>query len=199
MDEKRVGEVKEIIKESINSKIEFLDSSCDILDACDLIVSSFKSGGKLLICGNGGSAADSQHIAGELVDKFLMDRKGLPAISLTCDTSVLTAWGNDKSFDEVFSRQVEALGKNGDVLIAITTSGTSKNVVLACEKAKEIGMKIVSLTGNSGGILKEMSDVNINSSSNHTPRIQECHMTAYHIICEIVEKEMFGSNEDKVE
>lgn len=192
MDEKRVSEIKDIIKESINSKIEFLDQGQNINDSCDLIISSLDSGGKILICGNGGSAADSQHIAGELVDKFLIERKGLPAIALTTNTSVLTAWGNDKSFDEIFERQVEALGRKDDILIAISTSGTSKNVILACKKAKEIEMKTISLTGHLGGVLKEISDVNINSSSNSTPRIQECHMTAYHIICEVVEREMFG-------
>lgn len=183
--------IKKRIDESVKAKIEFLNQIENINKASELIVESLKNNGKVLICGNGGSASDSSHIAGELVDRFLMDRKGLPAIALSADSSVITAWGNDKSYDEIFLRQVEALGRKGDVLIAISTSGTSKNVVNAGLYAKTIGMKVISLTGHSGGKLIEISDININSSSNETPRIQECHMTAYHIICELVEKNMF--------
>ena len=188
--EDAISFIKKSIKESADSKIEFITQSENIANASKIITDSMKKGGKLLICGNGGSAADSQHIAGELIDKFLIERKGLPAIALTTDTSVLTAWGNDKNFDEIFERQIEALGKAEDVLLAISTSGNSKNILKAAEKAKEIGMKVISLTGGNGGILKNLSDININSPSDKTPRIQECHMVAYHIICQLVEEEM---------
>jgi len=192
-------EIKKIIEESIETKKRFLDVEGNLKSigiAVNVIVESFKNGGKVLICGNGGSAADAQHIAGELVDRFLLDRKGLPVIALTTDSSVITAWGNDKDFNKIFERQVEALGKQGDVLIGISTSGNSENVVKGMEKAKENGMRIVSLTGKDGGKIKELSDVNINVESSETPRIQECHSVIYHIICELVEKEMVGGKDD---
>jgi len=184
--------VKQRIEESINSKKDFLEEAENILRASDLIIKSLKSGGKVLVFGNGGSAADSQHIAGELVAKFMIERKGLSAIALTTDTSILTAWSNDypEGFENVFSRQIEALARPGDVLIGLSTSGNSENVIRGLKKGKEIGTVNVSLTGKDGGKIKSISDVNINSKSNSTPRVQECHMVAYHILCEIVEAAM---------
>jgi D-sedoheptulose 7-phosphate isomerase len=187
--------IKQRIQESIEAKQKFLGETKnleDISKVIKVIVSCFRNRGKVLICGNGGSAADAQHIAGELVDRFLIERKGLPVIALTTDTSVITAWGNDKNFNDIFARQVEALGKEGDILIGISTSGNSQNIINAIEKSKSIGLKVISLTGKNGGKIKEMSDFNINVQSDSTPRIQECHEIIYHIICELVEKEMSG-------
>ena len=192
--------IKQIIEESIKTKKRFLENPTNldsIQKAVDKIVKCFKDGRKVLICGNGGSAADAQHIAGELVDRFLLERKGLPVIALTTDSSIITAWGNDKDFNEIFERQVEALGRKGDVLIGISTSGNSENVIRGIKKAKENEMKIVSLTGKDGGEIKTLSDVNINVDSMETPRIQECHSVIYHIVCELVEKEMVGEEDGR--
>lgn len=187
--------IKQRIQESIEAKQKFLaeeENVESIVKVVEEMVGCFKNDGKVLICGNGGSAADAQHISGELVDRFMLERKGLPVIALTTDTSVITAWGNDKDFNDIFARQVEALGKGGDILIGISTSGNSQNIVDAIEKAKEIGIKIISLTGKDGGKIKEISDVNLNVNSESTPRVQEVHEVIYHIVCELVEKEMVG-------
>jgi D-sedoheptulose 7-phosphate isomerase len=183
-------EIKDMIKEGIDCKEKFLDQKTNIKQAADAIVNSLKAGNKILICGNGGSAADAQHIAAELVGRYKLERKALPAIALTTDTSIITAWSNDYNFDTIFERQVEALANKGDILIALSTSGNSENIINAISKAKEKGLTIISLTGKDGGKIKPISDININSSSKNTPRIQECHMLAYHIICELVEKEI---------
>ncbi len=193
------NKIKDRIAESITAKIQFLEEVDNIEKAAQAIINSYKNGGKVISCGNGGSAADAQHLTAELVNRFKLDRKPLSAISLTVDTSVLTSWGNDQDFSKVFERQIEAHGKPEDILIAISTSGNSKNVLLACEKAKEIGTKIISLTGKDGGKLKELSDININSRAQETERIQECHMVAYHTICEIVEAEMANYEENNSE
>lgn len=192
MDE--VQFIEDRILESINAKQEFLKEAENIYKTSNAIVDSLKNGGKVLIMGNGGSAADCQHIAGELVAKFLIERKGLPAIALTTDTSIMTAWSNDypEGFLNIFVRQIEAHAKAGDILIGISTSGNSENIIRGFMKGKEIGTVNISLTGKDGGKIKPISDFNINSSSNSTPRIQECHEVAYHIICELVEKEMAG-------
>lgn len=182
--------IRQRINESIKAKEAFLAEAENIEKAALAILVCLKNNGKILIFGNGGSAADSQHIAGELVGRYKLERKAIPAIALTTDTSILTAWSNDYDFESVFVRQVEALANEGDVLIGISTSGNSKNVILAFEKGKEIGTVNISLTGKDGGKIKPISDININSDSKDTPRIQECHMIAYHTICEIVEKEM---------
>lgn len=192
--------IQKTIKESIKTKQEFLNNIQniqDIQEAVNAIVQAFKNGNKLLICGNGGSAADAQHISGELVNRFMMDRKGLPAIALTTDTSVITAWGNDKNFNEIFERQTEALGKPGDILIGISTSGNSENIIKAFNKAKELNIKTISLTGKDRGKIKELSNLNINVSNQSTPRIQEVHLVIYHIICELVEAEMFKQGDQK--
>ena len=182
--------VQELIQESIKAKQDFIKEAENIEKVSKRIVECFKAGNKILIFGNGGSAADSQHIAAELVGRYKLERKGLPAIALTTDSSILTAWSNDYSFDTIFERQIEALAKKGDVLLGISTSGNSANVLKGFEKGKQIGTFNISLTGKDGGKLKQISDLNINSSSKSTPRIQECHVLAYHIICEIVEGEM---------
>ena len=181
-----------MMQESIDCKNDFIDQADNIQAVADKIIESLKNGGKVLLCGNGGSAADCQHIAGEFVGRFKLERKSLPAIALTTDTSILTAWSNDYEFESVFARQVEALGKQGDVLIGISTSGNSKNIVKAFEKGKEIGTVNISLTGNDGGVIKQVSDLNINVNNNSTPRIQECHVLAYHIFCGLVEKGMIN-------
>tara|TARA_Y100000310_G_C20495098_1_gene721140 strand:- start:49 stop:609 length:561 start_codon:yes stop_codon:yes gene_type:complete len=183
-------EVQNIIQESIKAKNDFVSQSENILRVSNKIIECFKSEGKLLIFGNGGSAADAQHIAAEFTGRFMLERQGLPAIALTTDSSVLTSISNDYDYSKVFERQVESLAKEGDVLLGISTSGNSENVVKAFEKGKEIGTVNISLTGKDGGKIKEISDLNVHSSSDNTARIQECHLLAYHIICEIVEKEM---------
>lgn len=189
------NKIKNMIHESVDIQTS-LDKQVDEIISCvDMMCDTLEKGGKILIMGNGGSAADAQHIVGELVGRFKLERKGLPAIALTTDTSILTAWSNDYDFSTVFERQVEALAKNGDVLFGLSTSGNSENVVKAFLKGKEIGTKNISLTGNEGGRIKPVSDLNINICSDNTPRIQESHVLAYHIICELVEEKMFRGND----
>lgn len=161
------------------------------------IIDAYKSENKVLICGNGGSAGDAQHIAGEFVSKFRLERKALPAIALHTNTSVLTSIGNDYDYGFIFERQVEAFGQKGDILIGISTSGNSENITRAFKKAKELGVTSVGLLGKDGGENKEYSDISIIVPSNDTPRIQESHIMIGHIICDIVEKSLFGS--DKIE
>ena len=151
-------------------------------------VEAIKNGGKVLIFGNGGSAADAQHFAAELVNRFLKDRKPLPAISLATDTSILTSVGNDYGFDLVFKKQIEALGKRGDLVYAISTSGKSKNVIEGVKVAKEMGLKTIGLTGKGGGDLKDLVDLLIDVPSRKTPRIQEMHVFIYHYIAGRVEE-----------
>ncbi len=158
----------------------------------DLLIDALAQGGKILCCGNGGSAADCQHLCGEMVVRFRMDRKGLPAIALTVDTSVLTAALNDYGPDPVFSRQVEALGRAGDVLWAFSTSGNSRNILLACETARANGMKILGFTGSGGGKLASVSDICFQAPSDVTSHIQECHIAAGHMLCGIVEEYFAG-------
>ena len=183
--------MKNQIKESIEVKNKLLNNK-DILNELNLIISKinecFRGGYKLLIAGNGGSAADAQHFAGEIVGRYKKERKGFPAIALTTDSSVLTSWSNDYSFDTVFSRQVEALAKKGDIFFSISTSGNSKNIIEGVKKAKEIGITTICLLGKDGGKLKDLADLSIVVPSDNTPRIQECHIMLIHIICEEVEK-----------
>ena len=173
--------------------IEELKLNCnqEILDSALLILDCFKNGGKVLICGNGGSAADSQHFAAEFVSSFSkkINRHSYPAIALTTDMSIITAYANDFSFDGVFARQVEALGKKGDVLIAISTSGGSKNCLIAIEQAKKQGLKTLGFT-KLGGEIAQKVDISIQVPSNDTQHIQECHLISYHIIAGIVEELM---------
>jgi len=156
--------------------------------AGELATKTLKNGGKVLICGNGGSAADAQHIAAELSGRFKKERIALAGIALTTDTSALTAIGNDYGYEYVFSRQVEALANEGDLLIGISTSGNSLNVIKAIQSAKKIGCKVVTLTGKSGGEMKNLGDVNIVIPSNDTPRIQEMHIMVGHMICAIIDE-----------
>jgi D-sedoheptulose 7-phosphate isomerase len=187
--------MREYFKESCKVKLDFLEKNYENLEKMvEKITECLERGNKILICGNGGSAADSQHFAAELVGRFKLERKGLPAIALTTDTSILTAIGNDYGFDQIFERQVEALGKEGDILVGISTSGNSENVIRAVKKAKEIGIYTIGLLGKSGGKLKDLVDLSLVVPSNNTPRIQECHVLIYHIVCEEVEKRLLNDN-----
>ncbi len=165
----------------------------DIEKAANLMVKTIQNGNKILWCGNGGSAADAQHMAAELMGGLVShNRPAIQSIALTTDTSFITAWANDTNYDSIFSRQIEGLGKTGDVLIAISTSGNSKNVIKAVDACKEKGMTVIVLTGKTGGVLKDMGDVTISIPSNDTQRIQEGHLLAEHILCELVEKSVVG-------
>jgi D-sedoheptulose 7-phosphate isomerase len=160
----------------------------DIARVAAAVAGSLGAGGKVLLFGNGGSAADAQHIAGELVGRFLLDRPALPAVALTTDTSVLTCVANDYAFEEVFARQVEALAKPGDVVIAISTSGNARNVIRGAEAARTAGATVIGMTGATGGALADLCDLCIRAPSEVTARIQEVHITAGHVICELVER-----------
>lgn len=189
-----IERVRQIALESLEAKKSFFDSQADsVVRAAELVVASVKAGGKVLIFGNGGSASDAQHIAAELVNRLNYDRAPIAALALTTDTSILTSIGNDSSFEEVFERQVRALGRAGDVALAISTSGNSANVLRAVEAARQIGIKTIALTGRTGGKLADAADVALVVNSNSTQRIQETHITIGHILCELVEDEMFGS------
>ena len=174
-------------KNTIEKTIDELQNF--IYTACVLVSEAIVDGKKLLIFGNGGSAADAQHIAAELTGRYKSERRGLPAIALTTDTSALTAIGNDYGYKEVFKRQVEALANKGDVVIGISTSGNSKNVIKALKKAKKIGCKTIGFSGRDGGKMNEVCDINIVVPSNDTPRIQEMHILMGHIICQAVDNE----------
>lgn len=160
-------------------------------DAVDLCVSALQSGRKILFAGNGGSAADAQHWAGELVSRFYYDRPGLPAIALTTDTSILTAIGNDYGYDYTFARQIEALGQEGDVFIAISTSGRSKNIMRAIEASDARGVHVIGFTGNAGGDMLERCRICFRIPSDETPRIQEGHEFVGHLLCALIESQMF--------
>jgi len=183
------------LKESSEVKLKIYDNcKAEILLAVQSLVSSFKNGKKLLLCGNGGSAADCQHIATEFVIRLShnLQRPALPALALTTDSSNLTAGGNDIGFENVFARSIEGLGNDGDVLFAISTSGNSKNIIKAVEKAKEKKIFTIGFLGGSGGKLKDLVDLPIIIPSSNTQRIQEGHITVAHIICELVEDSLFG-------
>ena len=183
------------IKSSIEVKEKLIQDEFvirEIQNAVDLIYDAFKKGNKIFFCGNGGSAADAQHLAAEFSGRFYIDRKALPAEALHCNTSYLTAVANDYSYDLVYSRLIEGVATRGDVLVGISTSGNSKNIVNAFGKAKELGIKRISLTGEGGGEMKKNSEISINVKSNDTPRIQESHILIGHIICELVESAIFS-------
>ena len=160
-----------------------------IADAC---TNALKAGKKVMFCGNGGSAADSQHLAAEFVGRYKLERKALNSIALTVDTSILTAIGNDYGYDDVFRRQVEGIGRAGDVLIGLSTSGNSRNVLLAFEQARKMGISTVAFTGCGGGKMKEQADVALAVPAGVTNHIQELHITSGHLICELVEKAMYA-------
>ncbi|AFM11157.1 D-sedoheptulose-7-phosphate isomerase [Turneriella parva] len=182
------------VKDSISVKERYLADEANInqLDKiCADVIAAYKAGKKTLIAGNGGSAADAQHIAAEFVSRFYFDRPALASIALTTDTSALTAIGNDYGYELLFSRQLEANAQPGDIYIAISTSGNSKNVLHSLEVAKKIGLKTIGLTGMKGGKMADMVDYCVRVPSDETPRIQECHILIGHILCAAVEKELF--------
>lgn len=172
-------------QEVIAKTIESLESH--VYTACIIATEALKNGHKILLCGNGGSAADAQHIAAELSGRYKSDRRGLAGIALTTDTSVLTAVGNDFGFDRIFDRQVEAIARNGDVLIGISTSGHSKNVVRALSLARNMGCRTIGLSGRDGGVMSEFCDINIIVPSEDTARIQEMHIMIGHILCQAID------------
>jgi len=183
---------QEMLKESADIKIKIAETMSDkIVEAAILIIDSIRKGGKLVFCGNGGSAADSQHLSTELVHQFeIKRRKIIPSMALTVNTSTLTAIGNDWGFDEVFSRQVEGLVTEKDVLVGISTSGNSSNVIKAIEQAKENGAKTIGFLGKDGGKLNEMCDISFIIPSENTARIQESHIAIGHILCKFIEEEL---------
>ena len=186
--------LRQSLEDSIAAKNAFYnEQKQDLILLVDWIVASFQAGGKLLLCGNGGSAADAQHLAAEFVNRFLINRRPLPALALTTDTSILTSVGNDFSYDDIFAKQVEALGKKEDVFLGISTSGNSPNVINAVQAAQGIGMKTVILTGGSGGKLAGLADLTLTVPSDKTPHIQETHIWIEHMICWLVDERLFGS------
>lgn len=180
------------IKDAIKTHEILLKKEIDNIEkAARLIIKSLRLGGKVLVFGNGGSAADSQHLAAELVGRFKKERRALPAIALTTDTSVITALGNDYGYDSTFSRQICALGKKGDVAIGISTSGNSNNVLTAVKEARALEIATIGLSAGTGGRLSSVCDVSIVIGTDDTPRAQEAHITVIHILCDLVEKELF--------
>ena len=185
-------QISAIVADSLEVKRRFFDAHvADVERAAQVIAAAFKSNGKLLVFGNGGSAADAQHIAGELVNRFLQQRGALPAIALTTDGGVLTCIANDTGFENVFARQIEALGTKGDVCLAISTSGTSPNVIAACEQARRQKVTVIGLLGRDGGTVAALCDLALIVPSDDTQRIQETHNLIGHILCELVEAELF--------
>lgn len=189
--------IEEIISQSIDIKAKILNNKDfikEISRAVELLIETFKNGNKVLFCGNGGSAADAQHLAAEFSGRFYYDRPPLRAEALHVNTSYLTAVANDYSYDMVYSRMIRALGDRNDVLVAISTSGNSKNIILALEEAKKRNMKIISLSGLGGGLMKAFSDIIFEVPSKDTPRVQESHIMIGHILCELVESSLFPKN-----
>ena len=188
------SKITDILQDAISSKQRLLGHAEAIERSARLLIDALVAGRKVLVCGNGGSAADAQHMAGELVGRFQKDRPGLPCLALTTDSSIVTACANDFGYEAVFARQVEAMGAAGDVLVGISTSGNSANVVKAFEAAADAGMKRVALTGNEGGRVARMEGVlSIVVPSCSTQRIQEGHITIIHVLCELVEDALFGT------
>ena len=185
-------EISKLIEESIIPILKCKEISNEIKQVKDIIIDALKNKNKIILFGNGGSAADSQHIAAEFIGRFLVDRQSIPAISLTTDTSILTAVGNDFGFENIFSRQCESLVSKGDIIIAISTSGNSSNVINGIKTAKERGGIIISLTGNNGGELNNISDKILKVPTEHIPHIQECHRVIIHILCDLIEKELMN-------
>jgi D-sedoheptulose 7-phosphate isomerase len=187
-------QIKDIIRSSINVKAEVLNNETllkTLTECIDVITTSFKNGNKVLFAGNGGSAADAQHLAAEFSGRFYTDRDALHAEALHCNTSYITAVANDYSYDVIYSRIIKGIGKKGDVLVGLSTSGNSKNIINAFETAKEKGVITIGFTGTTGGKMKEVSDYLINVPSTDTPRIQESHILLGHIICQLVEEKLY--------
>ena len=188
-----IERIRQIARESLEVKQAFFDANAEaVARAADVIIGAVKAGGMVLVFGNGGSAADAQHIAAELVNRLNYDHPPIPAIALTTDTSILTSIGNDSSFDKVFERQIRALGRKGDVALAISTSGNSPNVLRAVEAAREIGVTTIALAGRDGGRLATLAELTLVVNADSTQRIQETHITIAHILCELVEDALFG-------
>lgn len=188
--------IQHIIESSIEVKQKLLKDEIilkSLMEIVDVITRAFKSGNKVLFCGNGGSAADAQHLAAEFSGRFYTDRDALPAEALHCNTSYLTAVANDYSYDVVYSRMIKGIGKSGDILVGLSTSGNSKNIVEAFKTAKLNNMTTIGFTGNTGGSMKPISDYLLNVPSTDTPRIQESHILLGHIICQLVEEQYFQS------
>jgi D-sedoheptulose 7-phosphate isomerase len=184
--------IVKVFREGNEVKDAFLNENLSkIVQVVDAVTAALKMGRKILLFGNGGSAADAQHIAGEFVNRFLIERPPLPAIALTTDSSVITSIGNDYSFSDIFSKQIRAIGQPGDIAWGMSTSGVSANVVKAFEVAKKIGMITIGLTGKDGGEIAKIVDYSLNVSSGNTPRIQEVHITVSHVICELVDVKLF--------
>jgi D-sedoheptulose 7-phosphate isomerase len=191
-----VEDIEDIIirsfRESSRVKEVFVNENLSrLVKAVDAITQALNRGNKIVLFGNGGSAADAQHIAAEFVNRFLIERPPLPAIALSTDTSVITSIANDYDFSEIFSKQIRALGREGDVAWGISTSGSSPNVMKAFEVASRLGIRTIAFTGRDGGKMAGMADICLNVSSNSTPRIQEAHITAGHVICEMVDYRLF--------
>ena len=189
-----IQKIKDIIQASIDTKQQVLEDAAllsQIQKVTEAITEAFKNGNKVLFCGNGGSAADAQHLAAEFSGRFYTDRNPLPSEALHCNTSYITAVANDYGYDVVYSRMVKGMGKAGDVLVGLSTSGNSVNIVNALTQAKEIGMITVCMTGKGGGKMKDQCDYLINVPSTDTPRIQESHIMIGHIICQLVEEKLF--------
>lgn len=187
------SKIIDIFKESGRVKNDFAQKySYEVVKVAGIIINAIKEGKKILIFGNGGSAADSQHFAAELVNRFLKDRAPIAAIALSTDTSIITSIGNDSSFDNIFARQIQALGERGDIAIAISTSGDSINVILGINIAKQRGMTTVGFTGGEGGKLSRIADYAFVVPDKNTPRIQETHITLIHVLCELIEEGICG-------
>ena len=183
-------------EEGAKLRVAFFAENAHVVDGAALAMARcLAAGGKILVCGNGGSAADAQHMTGELLGRFLMERPSLPAVALTVDTSTLTAIGNDYGYEDIFSRQVQGLGRKGDVLVAISTSGNSGNVLKAIEAAREAGLAVVGFTGKGGGRMAALCDHLINVPSSHTPHIQEIHEAVMHLLCQLIDHYLFEKPE----
>jgi D-sedoheptulose 7-phosphate isomerase len=190
-----MDKIKNIIDASVQVKQQILGDAAlqqRIEKAINVIVTAFNNGNKVLFCGNGGSAADAQHLAAEFSGRFYKDRKALPSEALHCNTSYLTAVANDYSYDVIYSRIIDGIGEKGDVLVGLSTSGNSGNILKAFEVAKEKGVTTIGFTGTTGGKMKDASDILLNVPSTDTPRIQESHIMIGHIICQLVEEQIFG-------
>jgi len=184
--------IVKIFKESSQIKDVFIGENLDVIVAVvEAITAALKAGNKILLFGNGGSAADAQHLAAEFINRFIIERPPLPAIALSTDTSVITSIGNDYDFSEIFSKQIRAIGQAGDIAWGISTSGSSPNVIKAIEAAKKIGMVTIGLSGKDGGEIAKIVDYSLNVSSSSTPRVQEVHITVGHVICEMIDFKLF--------
>lgn len=194
-----INDIKNSFKQISENFVKLQDKASTIEQISQLWINALAQGKKVIFCGNGGSAADSQHLAAELMGRYKFDRDPMPAMSLTVDTSALTAIGNDYGYDKIFSRQLRGIGKTGDILVGISTSGNSKNIIDAFLTAKEKGIKTIAFTGEQGGKMREIADVCLNVPSNTTNNIQEMHIACGHLICGIVESHFFAKTEEKVE